>query len=251
MKGRPAKAPKPWVLGLNTASETLGLAIATEDGVRAELYLVPEPGDRGHHAERLMSAVDALCRLSGRDPSTLAGIAIAVGPGGFTGVRTSLSAAKTIAQSLDKPLVGVTTLEALAEQAPGLGLVAPMVDARRGDVFGGLYRKHPDHLEPLLEPALASAPEWAERVTSVAGPEPVAFIGDGAAANPEAVLGRWPCGHFEPAMHLLRAAAVATLGAKRVAEGRVDDPMTLLPEYLRAPSAVPNWQPMCPPGETP
>lgn len=251
MKGRPAKTPKPWVLGLNTASETLAIAIATEDGLQAELYLVPEAGDRGHHAERLMSGVEAVCRLSGRDPSTLAGVAIAVGPGGFTGVRTSLSAAKTICQSLDKPLVGVTTLEALAEQAPVIGLVAPMVDARRGDVFGGLYRKTSDGLDPLLEPALASAQDWAARVTRAAGGEPVVFIGDGAAVNASVVADRWPCAHFEPAMHLLRAASVASLGAKRVAEGRVDDPLTLLPEYLRAPSAVPNWQPMCPPGETP
>lgn len=251
MKGRPAKVAKPWILGLNTASETLGIALATEDGVRAELYLVPEPGERGHHAERLMSGVEALCRLSGRDPQTLAGVAIAVGPGGFTGVRTSLSAAKTISQALDKPLVGITTLEALAVQAPIQGLVAPMVDARRGDVFGGLYRKHAEGLESLLEPALASAQDWVARVEQVAQGEPVAFIGDGAAQNPEAVAGRWPCGHFEPAMHLLRAASVARLGAQRVAQGRVDDPLTLLPEYLRAPSAVPNWQPMCPPGETP
>lgn len=250
--GRPAaKALKPWVLGLNTASETLGIAIATEDGLHAELFLVPEAGERGHHAERLMSGVEALCRLSGRDPRTLSGVAVAVGPGGFTGVRTSLSAAKTIAQSLDKPLVGVTTLEALAEQAPLLGLVAPMVDARRGDVFGGLYRKTTEGLEPLLEPALASASDWVARVGAVAGTEHVAFIGDGAAQNAEAVAGRWPCGHFDPPMHLLRAASVARLGARRIAQGRVDDPLTLLPEYLRAPSAVANWQPMCSPGETP
>lgn len=242
---------KPWVLGLNTASETLAIAIATADALHAELYLVPEPGERGHHAERLMTGVEALCRLSGRSPETLAAVAVAVGPGGFTGVRTSLSAAKTIAQALDKPLIGVTTLEALAEQAPITGLVAPMVDARRGDVFGGLYRKGPNGLEALLEPQLAAATEWAERVAARAGSEPVAFIGDGAAQNPAAVADRWPCGHFEPTMHLLRAASVARIGARRLAEGRVDDPLTLLPEYLRAPSAVPNWQPMCPPGGTP
>jgi len=246
-----SQQPKPWVLGLNTASETLAIAIAQEDAVRAELYLVPEPGERGHHAERLMSGVDALCRLSGRTPDSLAAVAVAVGPGGFTGVRTSLASAKTIAQSLAKPLIGVTTLEALAEQAPITGLVAPMVDARRGDVFGGLYRKGPQGLEPVLEPELAAATDWVARVEAAAGGEPVAFIGDGAVQNPEPVDGRWPCGTLEPTMHLLRAASVARLGAKRLAEGRVDDPLTLLPEYLRAPSAVPNWQPMCPPGETP
>lgn len=246
-----SQAPKPWVLGLNTASETLAIAIAQEDAVRAELYLVPELGERGHHAERLMTGVDMLCRLSGRTPETLAAVAVAVGPGGFTGVRTSLSSAKTIAQALDKPLVGVTTLEALAEQAPIQGLVAPMVDARRGDVFGGLYRKGPEGLEEMLTPELATATDWVARVADRAGGESVAFVGDGAVQNPEPVAGRWPCGTLEPTMHLLRAASVARLGARRLGEGRVDDPLTLLPEYLRAPSAVPNWQPMCPPGETP
>ncbi|MBO9542452.1 tRNA (adenosine(37)-N6)-threonylcarbamoyltransferase complex dimerization subunit type 1 TsaB [bacterium] len=242
---RPSPSPDaPWVLGLNTASETLGVALASGLDLRAELFVAPSPGARGHHAERLMVAVDALCRLAGIQPAALSALAVAVGPGGFTGVRTALAAAKTIAQALDKPLIGVSTLEALAQQASAVGLVAALVDARRGDAFGALYRKGPEGLECLIPPELASVAEWTERLAPYAAAEALVFVGDGAANHPEAVSGRWPGGAFVPTDHLLRAGAVAQLGARALAEGRYEDAVALMPEYLRAPSAVPNWQPL-------
>lgn len=242
---RPSPRPDaPWVLGLNTASETLGVALVSGTELRAEIFVAPAPGARGHHAERLMVAVDSLCRLAGILPAQLAALAVAVGPGGFTGVRTALSAAKTIAQALDKPLIGVSTLEALAQQASAVGLVAPLVDARRGDAFGALYRKGPETLECLIPPELASVAAWTERLAPYAEREALVFVGDGAATHPEAVSGRWPGGVFEPERHLLRAGAVAQLGARSLAAGDYAQAVALMPEYLRAPSAVPNWKPL-------
>lgn len=242
---RPSPRPDaPWVLGLNTASETLGVALASGADLRAELFVAPAPGARGHHAERLMVAVDSLCRMVGIQPVDLAALAVAVGPGGFTGVRTALSAAKTIAQALDKPLIGVSTLTALAQQAPAAGLVAPLVDARRGDAFGALYRKGADSLECLVPPELAPVAAWSDRLAPYAEREALVFVGDGAANHPEAVAGRWPGGFFDPVHHLLRAGAVAQLGARELAAGRYEDAVALMPEYLRAPSAVPNWKPL-------
>ncbi|HEY9900189.1 MAG TPA: tRNA (adenosine(37)-N6)-threonylcarbamoyltransferase complex dimerization subunit type 1 TsaB [Pantanalinema sp.] len=248
---RPSPLPDaPWVLGLNTASETLGVALASGLDLRAELFVAPSPGARGHHAERLMVAVDSLCRLAGITPSALSALSVAVGPGGFTGVRTALSAAKTISQALDKPLIGVSTLEALAQQASAMGLVAPLVDARRGDAFGALYRKGESTLECLIPPELASVAEWMDRLSIHAANEALVFVGDGAASHPEAVAGRWPGGAYVPSEHLLRAGAVAQLGARALAAGRYEDAVALMPEYLRAPSAVPNWQPLyAPPRE--
>lgn len=238
-----------WVLGLNTASETLGVALSRGTDLQAELFVRPT-GPRGHHAERLMVAVDALCRLSDRTPDDLAALAVAVGPGGFTGVRTALSAAKAIAQALDKPLIGVTTLEALAEQTPGHGLVSPLVDARRGDVFAALYRKDATGLSCLLEPELLSLAAWLDKLAVLGHPE-VVFVGDGATMHPETLAGRSSCGGLDPSLHLLRAGSVARLGAIRYAQGRFGAPQEVVPEYLRAPSAVPNWQAMCPPGAVP
>lgn len=240
------RAAEPhWVLGINTASETLGVALARGIDLQAELFVVPA-GPRGHHAERLMVAVDALCRLSDRTPGDLAALAVAVGPGGFTGVRTALAAAKAIAQSLDKPLIGVTSLEALAEQLPGHGLVSPLVDARRGDVFAGLYCKDAMGLSCLIEPGLLSLTAWLDQLAAL-GHHEVVFVGDGALQHRDVLAQRTSSRGLDPSMHLLRAGSVARLGAIRYAQGRFGSPEEVVPEYLRAPSAVPNWQAMCPP----
>lgn len=237
----------PWVLGLNTATETLSVALARGGEVHAELYVRPT-GSRGHHAEKLMGAIEALVRMAGLAPADLAAIAVAIGPGGFTGVRTALAAAKGIALALAKPLIGISTLEALADQAPELGLVASMIDARRQDVFAALYRKHAEGLDVLLAPELMSLDSWLDRLEPYRKEEALTCIGDGATPHVKPIAERGLKTIYPLEGNLLRAGAVARLGARRLEAGDYEAAIGLLPAYLRSPSAVPNWAPLVPPG---
>lgn len=240
----------PWVLGLNTASPTLAAALAVGGDVVIERYQHPTTG-KGHHAEHLMPMVDEICRVAEVAPAQLAAIAVALGPGGFTGVRTSLAAAKAASLALGVPLIGVSTLEALAEQSASGPWIATMVEARQGDVFAALYRRDAAGLAVVLEPGLAPFSDWLARLEARVPPQELVFIGDGALRHGEAIAGRWPGGRYRFEDHLLRAAAVARLGTSRLARADREAYRTLEPIYLREPSATPNPARLGGPGSSP
>jgi tRNA threonylcarbamoyladenosine biosynthesis protein TsaB len=227
----PADDPR-WVLGLNTAGDTLGVALAEGGALRVDLMLLPAPGARLRHAERLMGAIQSACRLCDLTPTDLAALAVASGPGGFTGLRTAMAAAKAIAHALAKPLVSVPTLEALALQAPVSGLVSPLLDARGADLFAALYHKEGDDLVELEPTRLVGVEAWFARLAG----EPVVFLGDGAVKHADKVAGRWP-GEFDAAMHRLGAAAIARLADRHAGQ----DPRRVLPDYARGASAVARY----------
>ncbi len=228
-----------WILAINTATDTLGVGLTRyEDGriePGVELMISPTgPGPvRAGHSERLMPAVAWATEAAGLRPADIGGIAVVAGPGGFTGIRTGLAAAKAIAQARALPVWGVDTLEALAASYPAEGLVSPLLDARRGDVFAALYRRvGPAGLELLEPPALISLDDW---LAQVGDREPV-FLGEGALHHPRLAGG--------PAReaHVIRPATIARIAAPHLAAGGVD-PVALVPRYHRAPVMAPDWRP--------
>jgi tRNA threonylcarbamoyladenosine biosynthesis protein TsaB len=125
------------VLAVDTATEACSVALWTEAGVIARFK---EMG-RGH-AEEVLGMVEAVLQEAGLRLSALDGIAAGVGPGSFTGVRISVSAAQGLAFGADLPVVPVTSLEALASQVlqDGIDQALACLDARMGEVYWGAYR---------------------------------------------------------------------------------------------------------------
>lgn len=226
----------PWILGLNAASDTLAVALARGEIVRAEAW--SEAPNR--HGEHLFEAVEALLKLTEVKREGLGAVAVATGPGGFTGIRTALAAAKGMALVLDLPLIGVSTLLALAQQAPGASWVAPWIDARRGDVFGALYQREAGVLQEVLAPELASAEVWGDRLARRAG---VLAVGSGALAHAAVLEARGIALSEDPMAHRLRAGTIATLGARAWRQGEVMALDEVQPAYLRPPSAIAHWGP--------
>ncbi|MNR75290.1 tRNA threonylcarbamoyladenosine biosynthesis protein TsaB [compost metagenome] len=237
--------PGNWVLGLNTASENLGVALVQGEALRADLVLVPETYRSGH-GERLQPAIAHLCELCGITPAGLSGVAVASGPGGFTGVRTGMSAAKAIALALGLPVAPVPTLEALAAQSPLDGLVAPMLDARKDKVFAALYRRDAQGLQELVPGCLMELQDWLEQLARYS--EPITFIGEGAQRQRTAIAEHFSASWLSEEMHLLRAGSVALLGARMLARGEGVDALNVLPTYMREPTAVAGWERLGPPG---
>ena len=187
------------------------------------------------HSERLLPAVDHLLRAAGRALADVDALAVALGPGSFTGLRIGVSTMKSLAYATGKPLVGVPTLDALAWTLPfAVHPVCPILDAKKGEVYAALYRTGAGRLERLWE-TQALAPERLAAALAAEVRGPVVFLGDGVA--PFAPLLRRLLGEdarlVPPANRLPSAATVAELGQAALERGESADPAALTPLYLR------------------
>jgi tRNA threonylcarbamoyladenosine biosynthesis protein TsaB len=206
------------VLALDTALSATSAAVLDGDRVLAARF---EPMERGHQ-ERLAGLVRDVMTTAGVSFDALDRIGVTVGPGSFTGLRVGLAFAKGLSIALDVPCVGVGALEALAASVPVQGLVAAVIDARRGQVYLQLFQGG----APLTAPealTLETAETVIERASAGA---PISAIGSGAAMlTPNARLSiderRFP----DPvALARLTAATPEPIGRPE-------------PLYLRAPDA--------------
>ena len=215
------------ILGIETSTRVCSVALVDADRVAVEYTL----NIGVHHAERLVPMVCGVLEQVGKALADLSGVAVASGPGSFTGLRIGMSTAKGLCAGAGLPLVAVPTLEALAYQAAPQNMpVCPMLDARRGQVYAGLFRRQDDQMVRLAPDEAIGAGELARKL-----PRPVLLVGEGAEAYRDeiaACLG--DDAQFAPGLlGLTRAGAVALLGARRVAAGDVDGLSDSEPQYLR------------------
>lgn len=222
---------------LDTATPSPALAIVAGDDVVAELTLEPSPAG----GRRVMECVHRLMVESGRDLDTMDRVVVGVGPGGFTGLRIGIATAMGLAQALGVPAVGASSLEALAlgvaAHTPSESLVAPVIDARRREVFGALYRAAPDGgLEELLAPAAWVPADFAAALLGAATGHAVFLGGDGVPVLAPH-LGRETFAPLPAASpgHRVRAADLV----RRVDSGAG---LPAVPHYLRLPDAEMNLQ---------
>ncbi len=166
------------VLTIETSTPSEEVAVVDDGGVLAYERRVAGRG----HADELLSAISAVLGQSGTPLERLDAIAVSIGPGRFTGLRVGLSTAKGLAAASGVPVLPAPTLEALAKSGGVFdGLVCPMLDARRGEVYAGLFFGSAGHGRILPDAALP--PErLVERVTESAAGESVLFLGTGVAA---------------------------------------------------------------------
>lgn len=236
------------VLGIDTSTALLSAAVL--DGGRLVAECTREstrsrdrrPG-RSNHAEGLIPVIDEVLRDAETDFASLSLVGVAVGPGSFTGLRIGISTAKGLVYGSDTPAVGVGTLEAAAYRVPlGAGsttFICPMVDARKGEVYGALYRRTALAFECLVEDSLAVPDSLARQVDSLAA-GPCVFVGTGAQAYAEVIArctggrGRVTAGADFPSI----AAAVAGIAEERFRTAPVTMAESLIPHYLRPPDAV-------------
>jgi len=187
------------------------------------------------HGERLLSAVDALLRAAHWRLGDVEALAVAVGPGSFTGLRVGVSTMKGLAFATGKPLVGVPTLDALAWTLPfAVHPVCPVLDAKKGEVYTALYRTTAGRLEQLWPYRAVDPRILAEELAREAG-GPVIFVGDGVGPSEAVLRGALGAAAWvaPPAHRLPSAASLGELGWTALARGQVADPGTLVPLYIR------------------
>lgn len=238
LKGRDPGPTGPVLLALETGGDHLGVAVwrlaeKSDPSGRSWRLLEEVSQHRGHrHADTILSLVDEMLTRHELSPSDLALIAVGRGPGGFTGVRVGMATALGLGQGLGAQVWPVDSLMALAMNgAMGSAPVLALVDARKGEVYGGVYRFDPvGDVTCLMEPVVAPADKVVEQARAVS--EELIILGSGALVSGHAspVPPSW---HVTSAAHLGILAARSWEGALR----QGDRAPAFDPAYVRASDA--------------
>lgn len=228
------------ILGIESSSLVASVALVTDDIMTAE-YTVDF---KKTHSQTLLPMLDEIVKMLGLELQTIDAIAVAGGPGSFTGLRIGAATAKGLGLALDRPLIHVPTVDAMAYNLWGAaGLVCPIMDAKRRQVYTGLY-----HMEQGIR---VVKPQCAMDTAELAGElngrgEPVIFLGDGVPVYRELFeeLLTVPFRFAPPQMNRQRGACVAALGMA-VMKGETPgyegtfsvSSDEFAPDYLRKPQA--------------
>lgn len=227
------------VLAIDTSNLVLSVAVVEEERVLAEMTT----NQQKNHSVRLMDCVSELLDATDTAPEQLAGLGVARGPGSYTGVRIGVSSAKSMAWSLGLPVIGVSSLQAVAMNALGFaGLIVPLFDARRGQVYTGCYRS--EGMEAIREQVneqIILLKEWLPLLHEQAEGKPILFLGEDVRLHRE-VIGQalGDQAHFaSPAFNHPRAAHIGYLALCQLADGH--NAHELMPEYLQLAEAEAKW----------
>jgi len=223
------------ILAINSSTLQYSIALLSEEGILiAEYLLLPE----GNGFTGFMPAMDLLLKSSGTAPKDIKGIAVATGPGSFTGLRVGLSAAKGITYSLSIPVIGISSIEALAAEISYTELdICSMVISRRDEVFFALFKQNNDTLIRKSEDKSLKLKDISALIK-----EPTIIIGSDYKKQ-ESIISEFNnrniiCAPKE--QWNLRASSVGTLGLKRFRSGDFDDIRDMVPRYLRPPDIRPS-----------
>lgn len=218
------------ILGLDSSGLVASVAIVEDEDLRGE-YTV---NYKKTHSQTLLPMLDEVARMIELDLSTIDAIAVAGGPGSFTGLRIGSATAKGLGLALDKPIVNVPTVDALAYNLVGhRDMVCPLMDARRNQTYTGLYRFAANEMDVLRAQCAVGIDEIVADINNRG--ESVVFLGDGVPVF-KAYIGEHVTVpySFAPAhLNKQRAGAVAALGMKYFAAGRIETAEAHAPEYLR------------------
>lgn len=218
------------ILGLDSSGIVASVAVVEEETLLAE-YTVDY---KKTHSQTLLPMLDTIGKMIELDMQTIDAIAVAAGPGSFTGLRIGSATAKGLGLALEKPIVAVPTTEALAYNLFGSrGIVCPLMDARRNQVYTGIYRFRGNEMVTVEGQMAVDIDMVAEKLNALG--EEVIFLGDGVPVFREILKEKIqvPC-IFAPAhVNKQRASAVAALGLVYARQGRLESAAEHKPEYLR------------------
>ena len=228
------------VLALDSSGMVAGVAIVEYKGDEAITVAEYTVNYKKTHSQTLLPMLDEIVQMTEQDLRDIDAIAIASGPGSFTGLRIGSATAKGLGLALDKPLIEVPTLEGLAYNLWGSErIICPIMDARRGQVYTGIYSFEEGQLKVLQDQMAVDIRELAEKLKEYE--RPVTFAGDGVPVHADALKNEimkecdiaFAPGH----MNRQRAASVGCLAIQYYQEGKVVTAAEHQPEYLRVSQA--------------
>jgi tRNA threonylcarbamoyladenosine biosynthesis protein TsaB len=225
------------ILGIDTSTSCGAIGLIDGEEVLSDTLLnIPVT-----HSERLLGAIEFVLREARCSIGDVDGWAISLGPGSFTGLRIGVSTAKGLAFATGKPVVGVSSLDALASQvSPTASLICPILDARKKEVYTAFYRYGEGGFLGRQSDYQALRPEDLVRKIK----EQTIFVGDGVRTYRDFLLHSLPFLATFPAapLHVSHGSMVATLGSELLKKGEHLNLSTFSPIYIRPSEAEIKWQ---------
>ncbi len=228
------------ILALDSSGLVASVAVAETDGKEEQLIAEYTVNYKKTHSQTLLPMLDEVAKMTELDMESVDAIAVAAGPGSFTGLRIGSATAKGLGLALNKPLIAVPTLEGLAYNLCGTqAVVCPVMDARRGQVYTGIYEFQGNELITLEGQMAIAIEELGQKLLKY--DRRIVFLGDGVPVFREILTDQLLAGKdisFAPCnMNRQRAASVAALGIRYYRDGKFESAAEHEPDYLRVSQA--------------
>lgn len=218
------------ILAIDSSGLVASVAVVEDDNLLAEYTI----NYKKTHSQTLMPMLDEVVRMLELDLKTIDAIAVAGGPGSFTGLRIGSATVKGLGLALCKPIVSVPTVDGLAFNLFGTkGLICPIMDARRNQVYTGIYRFENGKMQVIKPQCAVSIDEIVERVNALG--EIVTYLGDGVPVFREIIdrNSTVPVQYAPAHLNKQRASAIGTLGLQLYLDGKYTSAGDHVPDYLR------------------
>lgn len=224
------------IIAMDSSGLVASVAVIEDEIMRAEYTI----NYKKTHSQTLLPMLDEIVKMTETDLNDIDAIAVAGGPGSFTGLRIGAATAKGFGLALDKPIISVPTVVGLAYNYQGYPqLICPIMDARRGQVYTGIYSFHGDERITYLEQCAISMEELTGVIRDLFSADEtvshIVFLGDGVPVHREYIDEELQIPHtFAPA-HLngQRAGALGVCAMQMAKEGKLEHAAEHRPNYLR------------------
>lgn len=220
------------VLSVDSSSKVATVAILKDDVLLGEYIL----NDKREHSVILMPLIENLLKECNLTIDDIDGYVVSKGPGSFTGLRIGMATVKGMSFGNNKPYISISSLDALAYNLISFnGIICPIMDALRENVYTALYKNNNDSLEKIMDYTALDIDELVNLLKSKN--EEVIFVGDGLYKHKKYICDNFPKAHFAPVhLNIIRASSLGELGLDLLRNGICDDSNSA-PIYLKKPQA--------------
>ena len=218
------------ILAIDSSSLVASVAVVQDDIMIAEYTI----NHKKTHSQTLLPMIDEIVKMADICLEDIDAIAVSGGPGSFTGLRIGSATAKGLGLVWKKPLIHVPTVDAMAYNLYGTDkIICPIMDARRNQTYTGLYLFEKEQFNIIMPQCAVSIDELLEKINEIG--KSVIFVGDGIPVFKDYINEKISVEHFYAPAHMnrQRAGAVAVLGQKYFAEGKIETAVEHQPDYLR------------------
>jgi len=226
------------ILSIDSATEAASCSVIEDDTLLGEITF----NYKKQHSVILMTIIDNLLKNINKTINDIDGFVVSKGPGSFTGLRIGMATIKGLSQGTNKPFVSVSSLDSLAYNlAYTDGIICPILNALRGNVYTAIYCFDDNKLKRLTEYMVISLDELIPLIKEKN--KPVTFIGDGIPLFKEKIKDSISNVKFAPtSLNFVRASALGELGLEKLLEGEYDDLYTSAPIYIRKSQAEREYE---------
>lgn len=213
------------IIGLDTTSQSGSVSLINENKILGECLFNVGP----RHSENVVSSLEWLLETLDTKKQEIDAVAVSIGPGSFTSIRVGVTIAKSLAYSMKIKIAAVSSLEVLAMNIPNTDLnICSILDAKRSEVYSAIYKYSNNRLQSVRD-------EKVEPIESLLAfiNEPTIFVGDGSSIYNEELKKNSNSILVSENFNIVRSSNCALLGSVKLSDGKSDDVMGLVPNYLR------------------